>query len=211
MSGDTAEVFHRLQARRSMCRDFSPEPVDAAVVTRLMTAALGAPAAGNTRGLELLLVEGAETRRYWETTMTAPRRESFRWPGLFDAPLLVVPYVSPAAYVERYAEPDKAHTGLGADPQSWAVPYWFVDGGAAVMALLLAVEAEGLGALLFGQFDHEPAVRAEFGVPEGYRAVGTVAIGRPRSGRDPGASATRGRPSPAEHVHFGHWSRSSRV
>ncbi|MCB0952793.1 MAG: nitroreductase family protein, partial [Microthrixaceae bacterium] len=127
------------------------------------------------------------------------------------------------AYLQRYSEPDKARSGLGADTGAWDVPYWFVDGGAAVMSLLLAAEAEGLGALLFGQFDHESRVRQALGVPEGRRAIGTVAVGHRATGdgggSSPGAgstdsvsrSARRGRPSPAVHVRRGRWDRSSMV
>ena len=42
----------------------------------------------------------------------------------------------------RYAEEDKARTGLGAGADAWAVPYWWVDGGMAAMTLLLAAEVE---------------------------------------------------------------------
>ena len=118
-------------------------------------------------------------------------------------------YVDPCAYVERYAEPDKAHTGLGDDSSEWPVPYWFVDGGAAAMALLLAAEAAGLGALLFGQFEHEQALRTVFGVPEDRRAVATIALGHPAvDGRHASRSAARGRPDPGTRIHHGAWTGS---
>jgi nitroreductase len=114
--------------------------------------------------------------------------------------------VDPEAYVQRYAAADKASTGLGRASADWPVPYWFVDGGAAVMGMLLAAEAAGLGALFFGQFDHEPAVAAEFGVPGGLRSVGTVALGWPApGGRDPARSAATGRPVGPRFVHDGGW------
>ena len=219
----SGESFHRLQAARSMCRDFSPQSVGDEVLARLVDAALGAPAAGNAQALDLVVLSGAETALYWDTTLPVARRPGFRWPGLLRAPLLIVPYVDPEAYLQRYSEPDKARSGLGADTGAWDVPYWFVDGGAAVMSLLLAAEAEGLGALLFGQFDHESRVRQALGVPEGRRAIGTVAVGHRATGdgggSSPGAgstdsvsrSARRGRPSPAVHVRRGRWDRSSMV
>ncbi len=84
------------------------------------------------------------------------------------------------------------------------MPYWFVDGGAAVMTLLLGAEDRGLGALLFGLFEHEDAVRARFGVPEAWRAVGTVAIGHQAPERRSN-SAQRRRPGMDEVVHRGAW------
>lgn len=191
--------------RRRMCRDFTAESVSASSLDRILGAALGAPAAGNTHGLDLLVLRGSQTSLYWDVTLPQSQREGFRWPGLLDAPVLVLPYVDPQAYLDRYSEGDKARSGLGGDPADWAVPYWFVDGGAAVMAMLTAAEALGLGALLFGQFDHEPAVRSALGVPEGMRSVGTVALGHRCVHTEPSRSARRGRPQVAQHVHQGFW------
>ena len=142
----------------------------------------------------------------------SPDGSVFPWPGLLRAPVLVLPYVSPQGYVDRYAEADKSDTGLGDGAERWSVPYWWVDGGAAVMALLLAAEAAGLGALLFGQFDHEPTLAAHLGVPEGRRALGTVALGHPGAGDrrsavrpvevapilSTGSTSARGRPPPRQ-------------
>jgi nitroreductase len=191
--------------RRRMCRDFTDESIGEAVLDRILGAALGAPAAGNTHGLDLVVLRGSQTSLYWDVTLSPQRRAGFRWPGLLKAPVLVVPYVDPQAYIERYSEADKVRSGLGVDPDNWVVPYWFVDGGAAVMAMLTAAEALGLGALLFGQFDHESAVRVALGVPEHFRAVGTVALGHRRAHTEPSRSARRGRPEVAQHVHQGFW------
>ncbi len=195
----------RLLAARRMCRDFLPDPLHDDDVDALVAAALGAPAAGNTWALDLLVLDGPEVARYWDTTLPAADRPSFPWPGLLLAPLLVVPYVDADAYVDRYAQADKAHTGLGGRAEDWTVPYWWVDGGAAVMAVLLAAEGRGLGALFFGQFDHEPAVAAAFGVPAGRRALGTLAVGRPAGTDRPSRSARRGRPDPRDRVHRARW------
>ena len=195
----------RLLAARRMCRDFLPDPLDPDDVRALTDAALGAPAAGNTWALDLLVLDGPDVARYWDTTLPAGERDAFPWPGLLRAPVLVVPYVDAEAYVDRYAQDDKARTGLGASAEDWPVPYWWVDGGAAVMAMLVAAQGRGLGALFFGQFDHEPAVAREFGVPVDRRALGTVAFGRPAGPGRPSRSAGRGRPDPALRVHRSGW------
>lgn len=191
--------------RRRMVRNFTDEPLDAAAVDRLLDAARRAPSAGRSQGLDLVVLAGpAETGRYWDVTLPPARRAGFRWPGLLRAPVLVLPYVRPAAYVERYAEPDKAATGLGGGVERWPVPYWHVDAGMAVMAMLLSALDEGLGALFFGQFGHADAVRAALGVPGDREPVGTVAVGHPAPDA-PGRSAGRpGRPA-AEVVHRGGW------
>ena len=109
-----------------------------------------------------------------------------------------------AAYLERYAEADKAATGLGAGEQRWAVPYWWVDAGAAVEHLLLGAVDAGLGACLFGLFDHEEAVAQVFGVPAGWRLVATIALGTPAPD-EPGRSAGRERPTLDEVIHRDRW------
>jgi nitroreductase len=190
-----------------MCRDFLDDAVADDVVDEVLAAAFRGPAAGNTWGLDLVVLRGASRERLWDLTLPpGPARDGFAWPGLLRAPVLVVPVIDPDAYLTRYAEPDKAATGLGASTDAWSVPYWWVDGGAAVMALLLAAEAAGLGALLFGHFDHDAAVRQQLGIPDGRRALGTIALGWPApEGRAPSRSARRGRPDPTQFIHRDGW------
>lgn len=192
-----------LRTRRS-CRNYLADPIAPVVLERVLGAAARAPSAGNTWALDLVVV--TDPSRYWDVTLApGPRRDRFAWPGLLHAPVLVIPVVDPTAYVARYAEADKAATGLGAGEPSWPVPYWWVDGGAATMAMLLAAAAEGLGSLLFGQFGHEAALAATFGIPDGRRAIGTVALGWPAPSDRPSRSATRGRPGLAAFLHDGQW------
>jgi len=194
-----------LLASRRMCRDFATTPLDAGVATQLVDAASRAPSAGNTHGLEFVALEGSATADYWDVTLPPGRREAFRWPGLLRAPLLLLPYVEPAAWARRYGEPDKVGRGLG-EVEAWPVPYWFVDGGAALMAALLTAEDLGLGALLFGQFGHEAALRQRFGVPADRRTLGTIAVGqRAPGGQSRSVSALRGRPDPAVMLHRERW------
>jgi len=197
--------FERAVRRRRMVRSFSREPVAPGVVDEVCDLARRAPTAGNTAGVEFLVLEGRHTVAYWDVTLPPERRDGFAWPGLLAAPVLIVAWVDPGAYVSRYREPDKARTGLGAGEEAWPVPYWFVDGGAAVMTLLLAARDRGLGAAFFGMFDHEDAVRRRFGVPPGRRGVGTVAIGRPSGDDRPSQSARRGRPPLDEVLHRSGW------
>jgi nitroreductase len=187
-----------------MCRAFLPAPVDPEVVDGLIDLARRHPAAGNSAAASFLVLEGPDTAAYWAVTLTPERRATFPWPGLLEAPVLVVVLVDPAAYVARYAEPDKAGTGLGASAAVWPVPYWFVDGGMAAQNLLLGAADLGLGACFFGLFEHERSVLEAFGVPESMRAVGTVAVGHPAADR-PSRSAGRGRPPLGQVLHRGRW------
>jgi nitroreductase len=188
-----------------MVRAFTDEPVEPGLVDALVDLARRAPSAGNSQGWAFVVLSGsAETARYWDVTLPPERRAGFRWPGLVAAPVLVVALVRPEAWVERYAEPDKAATGLGQGTGEWAVPYWWVDGGMAVEHLLLGAVEAGLGACFFGLFGHEAAVLAELGVPAGWRALGTVALGHPAPG-DPGRSTSRPRRPLDEVIHRGGW------
>jgi nitroreductase len=192
--------------KRRMVRSFDDRAVPPELVDRLLDLARRAPSAGNTQPWSFVVLEGDQTAALWDITLPPPQRASFRWPGLLDAPVVVVPLVSADAYTRRYAEPDKARTGLGVGESAWPVPYWWVDGGMAVHGLLLAAVDAGLGALFFGLFDHEREVLDHLGVPPEWRAPGAVALGWPASApAPPGASATRPSPPLVDVVHRGGW------
>lgn len=189
-----------------MVRSFTRSPITEHALDQIIRSGHAGPSAGNTRSLELLVLTGDDVSAYWHTTLTSNARETFPWPGMLEAPVLIVPYVDPAAYVARYREPDKARTGLGEAAAAWTVPYWWVDGGAAVENMLLAAASLELGACFFGQFEHEAAVRARFGVPTNRRAVGTIAIGHRDPSTDrPSKSTARPRRPSSETTHRGHW------
>jgi len=191
-----------------MVRSFRPDGVEAAVVDRIVDAGHRAPAAGATDGRAFVVLAGpSQTARYWDVTLPAgERRDHFGHPGLLAAPVLVVVWCRPAAYVERYAEPDKGRAEtLGASADAWPQPFWWVDAGCAIEAMLLAAVDGGLAACLIGLFDHEAAVAAALGVPAGWRAVGAVALGLPGGDERPGRSAGR-RPPLAAVIHRGGWS-----
>ena len=197
--------FEQVVRGRRMVRSFTGEPVAPAVVDEICDLARRAPTAGNTAGVEFLVLEGDGTMAYWDVTLPPERRTGFAWPGLLAAPVLVVVWAHLGGYLSRYREPDKLRSGLGTSASAWAVPYWYVDGGAAVMTMLLAARDRGLGAAFFGMFEHERAVRRRFGVPPDRRGVGTVAIGHPAQDTRPSTSARRGRPDLSEVLHRSRW------
>jgi nitroreductase len=181
-------------------------PLDPATLEQLVDLASRAPSAGKAQGWHLLVLQGDETAGFWDLTLPPAERASFGWPGLLDAPVVALVLADPDAYVARYAELDKAVTGLGAGAEAWPVPYWTVDTAFAAMTLLLAAEAEGLGALFFGVFRGEDELRAELGIPDRLDIIGVIALGWPASepGRA-GTSASRPRRRPGEIVHRGRW------
>lgn len=188
-----------------MVRSFTSEPVPATLVDELCDLARRSPSAGNSQGLDLLVLHTpTAVASYWDVTLPEPRRGSFRWPGLLLAPVLILVVTDPTAYVDRYGEADKAASGLGEGTETWPVPYWWVDAGAAIEHLLLGATAAGLGACLFGAFDHEPALLGHFAIPEPRRLVATIAVGH-RAPDEPGRSANRPRRALDDVVHRDRW------
>ena len=189
-----------------MTRAFLPEPIPHDVLEAVIDAGRRAPSAGNSQGFAFVVLEGpAQTITYWDTTL--PEGESFGFPGLLSAPALVIVLAHPQAYVDRYAEPDKAATGLGAGTDQWPVAYWTVDASFAAMLIQLAAIDRGLGVLFFGPFEREPEVLKALGIPSDYEAIGTIALGWPDEQRDTraGTSAARPRRDKADVIHWGRW------
>ncbi|MBA3604458.1 MAG: nitroreductase family protein [Acidimicrobiia bacterium] len=202
-----------------MTRAFDTRPVPQDVVTELVELASRAPSAGKTQGWHLVVLEGAETSRFWDITLPPMRRGAFRWKRLLDAPVIALPLADPRAYTERYSEADKQATGLGASTEAWPAPYWTVDASMSVMTMLLAAEAAGLGALFFGIFKGERQLRRALGIPPMMQLLGAIALGYPAppeaippasTGDDtspggPGRSSGHRRRQPEEIIHRGGW------
>ena len=189
-----------------MTRAFRPDPIPHELLAALVDAGRRAPSAGNSQGFAFVVLEGQErTAKYWDTTLGD--RAGFGFPGLLDAPALIIVLAHPQAYVDRYAEPDKSATGLGEGRERWPVAYWTVDAAFAAMLIQLAAIDAGLGALFFGPFEHEADVLRGLAVPDDYEAIGTIALGWADPARDTreGVSAKRPRRDDAEVVHWGAW------
>ena len=202
--------FAEVVRSRRMTRAFDGRPIGPDVLEGLVDLASRAPSAGKTQGWHLVVLEGADTELFWDSTLPAVKRDSFRWQHLLTAPVIALPLADSKAYVDRYAEPDKAQTGLGAGASAWPVAYWTIDASMAVMTLLLAAEDVGLGALFFGVFRGERELRQRLGIPPGLELLGAVALGYPAAtSGDPssgtGRSAGRGRRQAQQIIHRGHW------
>ena len=176
-----------------MVRAFTGAPVDPDVVDGLIDLARRAPSAGNSQGV---------ASSCWRVPSRPPllgRRaagrdaDGFGFPGLVTAPVLFWRSVRADTWIERYAEPDKATHGLGAGTAPGPCRTGGSTGGWPWSTSSSARSMPGLGACFFGLFDHEPAVFAELGVPEGWRALGTIALGHPAPD-EPGLSAAPAAP-----------------
>jgi nitroreductase len=196
--------FQDVVRKRRMVRSFDSRPIPNDIVERLLANAQRAPSAGFSQGWAFLSLEGqAQTRQYWDAVGPADR-DTFKWPDLFNAPLLIVCLSNKAAYLDRYAESDKGWTDRS--ETHWPAPYWDIDTGMATMLMLLTAVDAGLGALFFGVPPEKiDTLHATFGIPADLHPIGTVAIGYARPNDRPSPSLQRGHRPVDEVVHRGHW------
>jgi nitroreductase len=191
--------------RRRMCRSFQDRQVPPEMVDRLVDLARRAPSAGQAQGWAFVVLEGPEqTRRFWSADADPAWLAGPDHPGVLRAPVLVLPFYSRQAYLERYARPDKAAAGLDVEAR-WPAPYWLIDAAFATMILLLGAEEAGLGALFFRLHGDPAHLRTELGVPEGWEALGVVALGWPMTGEEGRPRTQRPLRPLAEVVHRGGW------
>ncbi len=182
-----------------MVRAYRPDPVDPAVIDRILDTARRGPSAGFSQGQSFVVVTDAKVRDLiaWACDEPTYVARGFA-PWVSRAPVHVVPCTRLADYQERYAEPDKAGSSMAA----WSVPFWWVDGGAALMLLLLAAVDEGLAAgFLSANADR---LRAVLGIPTDVAPLGVVTIGHPAPDRRSGSLA-RDRKPLEEVVHRDRW------
>ena len=198
--------FADVVRRRHMVRDYDPDrPVPADVRERLLEHAIRAPSAGFSQGWAFLVLESAEDRdRFWTATTDEEEADDPWLARMRRAPLLIVPLSHKAAYLERYAEPDKGWTDR--DEARWPVPYWDIDTGMATLLMLLTAVDEGLAAAFFGiQPPRLAPFRKAFGVPAEYTPIGCVSVGYAGSDDRRSPSLARGRRGVGEVVHCGRW------
>ncbi len=196
--------FQSVVRRRKMVRSFLPDPVPAPVLDRILANAQRAPSAGFSQGWAFLVLEGPEeTAVFWDAVSDPEWRAKPTWPGLLNAPVVIVPLTDEAVYRARYAEPDKATSGLASS--DWPVPYWLVDTSFAALLILLSAVDAGLGALFTGLNHHDQEVMAALGVPPTLAPIGAVILGWADEHDRPSPSLARGH-RPAESViHRGRW------
>ena len=201
--------FQDVVDRRRMVRNYTDDPVDPAVVDRILQNALHAPSAGFSQGWGFLVLDNrSDVERFWTCT-TDPDEAPDTWlTGMHRAPVVIVALSCKQVYLDRYAEQDKGWTDR--DESRWPVPYWDIDTGMAALIMLQTVTDAGLGACFFGvPRDHWGAFRNEFGVPAEYTPVGAITVGH-RSPDRKSPSLARGRKPVTAVVHRNHWNRGVR-
>jgi nitroreductase len=191
-------VEHRaVVARRRMVRSYRNEPVEPAALERIAAAAGRGPSAGFAQGVSVVVVTDQTTRTAIAGLADEPGFVSRGFPPwLSSAPAHIVLCVDPEAYRDRYREADK-------DPAALEMPWWWVDGGAALSLVLLAAVDEGYAAGFLG--GHRlSGLHAVLGIPAPVEVLGLVTVGLPAPDRR-SSSLDRGRRPVREVVHRERW------
>lgn len=198
--------FSDVLADRRMVRNYTDDPVDDDAIHRIAAAALRAPSAGNSQAIAVVAVTDEETRAKIAAIADEPAYVDAGFdPWISKAPAHFVISVSERVYRDRYSEPDK----LAPDGSQieWPVPYWWVDAGASLMAVLLAAVDEGLAAGFLGVHS-VPDLASLLGIPDHFHPIGVVTVGHPAPDRRSG-SLDRPKRTPADVVFRDHWGSSA--
>lgn len=197
--------FREALTSRRMVRSYSDAPVDPVVIDRIVDAGLRSPSAGFSQGVRCVLVTDTSVQSQiaseaGEDTYVGRGFE----PWLSSAPVLLVLCVEPDAYADRYSVADKAASTVE-DPATgeWIVPYWWVDAGASLMAILLSATDEGLAAGFLGAHACGD-LRSVLGIPRRVEVVGIVSLGHGRKDR-PSSSIAQGRRERTDMVFQDRW------
>jgi nitroreductase len=189
-----------------MVRHYVDEPIPVNVLERILGSVRRAPSAGFSQGQRLVVVTDSERRRAIAELLGDAERtaEGFE-PWLASAPVHVVVCTREDDYHERYRKPDKLADGEEID---WPVPYWFVDAGAAMMALLMAAIDEGLASGFLGvPVEREAELRAMLGIPGDVAIVGIATFGRAAPDPQWSASTSRVTQPRRRTTEVFHWER----
>lgn len=151
------ELFEAIRRRRSI-RAFTEKEVSEREIKELLEAAILAPSAGNIQPWSFVVIRDHDTKR---KLAEAALNQFF----IEKVPVVIV-------VLADWNRSRRHYGSRGANL------YCLQDTAAAVQNMLLAAVALGLGACWVGAFQEE-MVSAVLKVPEGFRPVAIVPIGRP--------------------------------
>lgn len=159
-----------------MVRSFTDEPVAPEVVERILNAARRGPSAGYSQGIEFVVVTDEATRLELADMGAKTLAKSGHKNFVAQAPVHVTVCVGPEIYKARYRESDKmAVVADIPEDELWQTPFWYTDGGAALMLLLLAAVDEGIAAAFVG--GPPEILRELLAIPADYIPIGTALLG----------------------------------
>ncbi len=151
------DVFEALEKRRSV-RKFLEVPLNWEQVAKVIEAAHFSPTAGNAQDVRCCVVLDPDTKQ-----KIAEACLQQYW--ILKAPVHIVVGIDPDKNEKLYGK-------RGVDV------YTHHDAGAAIMAMLLAAEAQGLAACWVGAFE-ESLLKNAVGIPDGIMPEAVLILGYP--------------------------------
>jgi len=204
-----APALYALLATRRSRRRFSPAPVDRAVIERLLAAAVTAPSSTNRQPWRFTVVTQPARRREIAAAVRARADEMKAiiarghhaadfgdYSDFFHEPL----ESAAAIIIPQYREHEDLIASFiasgGGDPSrfttSAAMQAELASTSAAVMLLLVAAQAEGLGACwMAGPMIARDEICRLCEIAPPWRMLGAVALGHPDAAASPAASPGR--------------------
>lgn len=199
----TGEQLEQLLRERWSCRAFDGGQVPTATIERILDIARRAPSWCNTQPWQVIVTSGAATEAFRAALTAHVREEGVHRRGDFETPR---EYTGPhrerrrssgwqlyeALGIERDDRPARARQAF----RNWELfgaphvaiittatelgTYGAVDTGIFTGCLLLAAQAEGLGAVPQGAFAYvAPFLRSYFDIPDSQRVLLGVSFGYP--------------------------------
>ena len=189
--------------RRRMTRTFDGGP-SLEELKNLGELALRAPSAGFSQGAHLLILVGEDLQKFWRESGSGDWFAT-KSPGVLSAHAVILVLADESAYTNRYSQSDKAGHGLE-EAGNWVKPTWLTDASLVTQNLLLLIEEQRWGALLFDLFMEPRNLLDAFGVPPKVHCAGVVAVGFRHSEDQKSGSPTRlSRKAVTDVLHVGTW------
>jgi nitroreductase len=195
--------FRDVMRRRRMHRAFLPDPLPDAQVERIANVIRHSPSGGFSQGGSVVVVTDPDVRLAIARAFTDEHPDADSG-YIAVAPVHLVISANEELYHARYNEPDKLAVTGGVELE-WPVPYWFVDAGALMMAVLMAAIDEGLASAFIGHPDQKRILDELIGLPPEVVPIGVALIGKPGETPDIGSRLRSRRRAPGDLVHWNRW------
>jgi nitroreductase len=195
--------FREVLRRRRMHRAFLPDPIPDEQIERIANVIRHSPSGGFSQGGSIVVVTDPEVRLAIARTFTDDHPDAGSG-YIAAAPVHLVISANEGLYHARYNEPDKLAVTGGVELE-WPVPYWFVDAGALLMAVLMAAIDEGLASAFIGHSDQKRILDELISLPPEVVPIGVALIGKPGETPDIGSRLRSRRRDAGDLVHWNRW------
>jgi nitroreductase len=186
-----------------MHRAFLPDPLPEEQIARVTSVIRHSPSGGFSQGGSIVVVTDPEMRLQIARAFLDDHPEAGE-SYIAVAPVHLIVSANEALYHARYNEPDKLAVTGGVE-LAWPVPYWFVDAGALMMAVLMAAIDEGLVSAFIGHEHQKRILDDLLGLPSDVVPIGVALIGRPGETPDIGSRLRSRRRADPDLVHRDRW------